>query len=512
MGRKEKALLVAIGANLFLVFFKFFLASVSGSMAIRMSGWHSVEGLFVSLAVFAGFIVAKRGEGRLTKGVTWVENIVALLISLFVFFIAYRVFVKIARPHVHMLTYVPLVTLGAILGAAICYFMARFKTYVGQQCGSPSLVADGYHCRIHVLMEIAVVAGLAGYLVGFRNMDMLMAVVVLLFVLYTGLQLFTTAVVSLTRPDVPVEYSCHAAPTAGGQYSRKWILGMSAAVLLIYLSSGFYVVRWNEEGLVRRFGRKVDERIPPGLHYHLPWPIEVADKVRVDEVQRLDTGKLLMLTGDENLIEVKAAVHYVVKDASAFLYDISGPESFVRDATESALTHIIGGMGVDAVLTASKSDIQKRTRDSSQRILDGWRTGIQLVAVQLLTADPPQDVMEAFRDVASARVDRETYINEALGYQNSLVPEARGEAYALIAQAEGTKAERTNYAEGDADRFLKQLEEYRKAREVTDIRLYIETLERVLPKMEKYVINPDVKQGVIDLWFLGKGVKAVPLE
>ena len=197
MGRKEKALLIAISANLFLVALKFFLSGVSGSMALQMSGWHSVQGLFVSLAVFVGFLLSRKQESRLTRGISQMENVVALLISIFVFYLTYKMFMKMTSPHMHVLTNVPIVTLGAMLGATICYLMARFKIYVGRAAHSPSLVADGYHCRIHVVMEISVIIGLAGYMVGFNNLDMLAAVVVTLFVLRTGFQLFTRALVSL---------------------------------------------------------------------------------------------------------------------------------------------------------------------------------------------------------------------------------------------------------------------------------------------------------------------------
>jgi len=207
MGRKEKALSIAIGANLFLVALKFFLAGISGSMALQMSGWHSVQGLFVSVAVFFGLVLSRKKESRLTKGISQIENVVALLISLFVFYLAYKMFIMVTKPHHAMLTNVPLVTLGAILGASICYMMAKFKVYVGQQTHSPSLVADGYHCRIHVVMELAVIIGLAGYLAGFKNLDMLAAVVVTLFVLQTGFRLFTRALVSLTSKKATPDYS-----------------------------------------------------------------------------------------------------------------------------------------------------------------------------------------------------------------------------------------------------------------------------------------------------------------
>jgi len=169
-------------------------------------------------------------------------------------------------------------------------------------------------------------------------------------------------------------------------------------------------------------------------------------------------------------------------------------------------------MNIDAILTTLKSQVLEKTRLLTQASLDDWSAGIQVVGVQLLQADPPAEVMEAFRDVASAREDRETYINEAYGYQNSIIPEAKGEAAKVVMEAEGFQAERVNSARGEASRFLLRHSEHDNAREVTETRLYIETMEKVLRPVEKILINPDVKQGGMDLWFLGENGEQIVLE
>lgn len=511
MGRTEKALLIAIMANLFLVAFKFFLAGISGSMALQMSGWHSVQGLFVSLVVFIGLILSRREESRFTRGVSKVENVVALLISLFVFYLAYLMFYKMTSHHVHTLTNVPIVTLGAILGASICYMMARFKIYVGQAAHSPGLVADGYHCRIHVVMEIAVIIGLAGYLVGFNNLDMLAAVVVTLFVLRTGWQLFSRAVVSLTS-NVSADYSCHVAESGFRLGRPHRIIALGLVLLLAYISTGFYTIKWNEKGIVRRFGQKVGKEILPGFHYRLPWPIDLVDRVNVDDIRRLETGSYLMLTGDENLIQLNVATHYQIKNASNYLFNLEKPESLIRDATRTALRQVVGEMGIDSILTTARANILEKTMALTQVSLDRWDSGVHLVGVQLLQADPPPEVMEAFRDVASAREDRETYMNEAYGYLNSIVPEARGKGEKVLMEAQGFSAEQVNKAKGEASRFLLQHGEHQKARKVTETRIYIEAMEKILPSGEKVLINPEVKQGVMDLWFLGKDGEKTIIE
>ena len=507
MGRKEKALLIAIGANIFLVALKFFLAGVSGSMALQMSGWHSVQGLFVSLAVFVGLLLTRKEDSGLTRGISRIENVVALLISLFVFYLAYKMFIMITQPHVHLLTNVPIVTLGAMLGAAICYLMARFKMYVGKATHSPGLVADGYHCRIHVVMEISVIIGLAGYMIGFTNLDMLAAVVVTLFVLHTGIQLFTRALVSLTSKKVSVDYSCHA--TEGGlRLSRpKTAVTLAIVLMLAYFASGIYTVHYNERGILMRFGKQIGREIPPGLHYRLPWPVDAVDRVAADDIRKIETEPFLILTGDENLIEANVAAHYQINNASNFLFHLEDPEKIVRDATKSALRQVIGEMDIDSILASAKSQVIDRTRLLTQSSLDDWNSGLLVVGIQLLEAAPPSEVMEAFRDVASAREDRETYINQALAYQDSTIPIARGKAEKIVMTAEGFKARRINHANGEAYRFLRQHAEHDRARQVTETRLYIEAMEKVLAPVEKILINPEVKQGIMDLWFFNENGK-----
>jgi membrane protease subunit HflK len=168
--------------------------------------------------------------------------------------------------------------------------------------------------------------------------------------------------------------------------------------------------------------------------------------------------------------------------------------------------------GIDSILTTAKSDVLETTKALTQFSLDDWNSGIQVVGVQLLQADPPEEVMEAFRDVASAREDRETYINEAYGYRNSITPEARGNAEKIVMEAEGFRAERVNHAEGEASRFLKQHEQHKTSREVTETRLHLETMEKALPHVEKILINPEVKKGAMDLWFFGTDVNKAVIE
>jgi len=349
-------------------------------------------------------------------------------------------------------------------------------------------------------------------MLGFNNLDMLAAVVVTLFVLQTGIQLFTRALVSLTSKTVSADYSCHAVEGELQSGRPKNVIILATVILLIYIATGFYTIQWNEKGIVRRFGRKIGNEISAGLHYRLPWPIDAVDRVAVDDIRKLETWAFLILTGDENLINANIAAHYQVRDASAFLFNLEDPEKLVRDAARSALRQVVGEMNIDSILATAKSHVLEKTKILTQSSLDDWNSGIHVVGVQLLQADPPAEVMEAFRDVASAREDRETYINQAFGYRDSTIPEARGMAEKMIMAAQGSKAERVNYALGEASRFHQQHAEHDKARQVTETRLYIEKMERVLAPVEKILIDPEVKQGIMDLWFLGENGKKVLIE
>jgi membrane protease subunit HflK len=361
-------------------------------------------------------------------------------------------------------------------------------------------------------MEIAVIIGLAGYLVGFTNLDMLAAVVVTLFFLQTGFRLFTRALVSLTSKEVSPDYSCHLEQEGSGLRRPKTAVTLVLVVLLAYISTGFYTIQWNERGIVRRFGQQIGEKRPPGFHFRLPWPVDSVERVKVDDIRKLNTGSFLMLTGDENLIQLNVATHYQIKDASDYLFNLEDPEKLVKDATRSALRQVVGEMEIDAVLTTAKSQVLERTRSLTESSLDRWDSGIHIVGIQLLQADPPAEVMEAFRDVASAREDRETYINEAYGYRNSIIPEAKGKAAKIVMEAEGFRAERVNYAQGESFRFLLQHQEHDKAKRVTETRLYIETMEEALSPVEKILINPELNQGVMDLWFFGKNAPKTVFE
>ncbi|MBW1708771.1 MAG: FtsH protease activity modulator HflK [Deltaproteobacteria bacterium] len=285
-------------------------------------------------------------------------------------------------------------------------------------------------------------------------------------------------------------------------------------VILIWLLSGIYIVAPDQLGVVKRFGKYTTET-GPGPHYHFPYPIETVMKPKVTQVRRFEIGyrtihpgpppryrpvpvEALMLTGDENIVDIQFIVQYLIKHPTNYLFRIEDPVKTIKDATEAAMREVIGNGKIDDVLTAGKFRIQQDTKLSLQKILDNYESGLEVVAVQLQKVQPPEQVIAAFKDVASAREDQNRYINEAEGYANDLIPKAKGKAAEIVQQAKAYKESKIKRAQGDASRFLSLLKEYQKAKHVTRKRLYLETMEKILAESHKFILS-DGATGVLPL-------------
>lgn len=293
------------------------------------------------------------------------------------------------------------------------------------------------------------------------------------------------------------------------------------AVLLVWLGSGtFFTVDPDEQGVILRFG-KYNRTVDPGLHFKLPAPIEIALKPQVTKVRREEIGfritspgpparytdvpsESLMLTGDQNIIDIDLVVQYTVSNAVDFLFRVRNQRKAIRDASEAAIREVVGRTNIDDTLTTGKFEVQNATKDLIQKILDSYAMGIHIVAVQLQDVHPPKQVVDAFKDVVSAKEDRERLINEAHGYEKSVIPEARGKAAQVVKMAEAYYTEKIKKAEGDALKFERVLLEYNKAKDITRKRLYIETMEEILPDIEKYIIDPKAG-GVLSILPIGPG-------
>ena len=282
--------------------------------------------------------------------------------------------------------------------------------------------------------------------------------------------------------------------------ARRWLGAALLALVLAYGATGFYVVDTDEQAVVRRFGA-IAARVGPGMHYRLPWPIDQVDILRTTSVMKTGVGFRLagggqvvgmeLLTGDTNLLNIALVLQYVVRSPADFLFRIEDPDTLIGNLAETVLTETLVGMAVDDVLTTGRLALQERVKTGTQAMLDRYGSGVQLTSsnIMAITLDP--SVAAAFQEVTDAMADREKSRNEARIYANSLIPKARGEAHALIREAHAYKQQRIAEAMGNTDRFLALLEEYQKAPEITRARLYLEAMERVLPRTRTYVIDTD---------------------
>jgi membrane protease subunit HflK len=281
---------------------------------------------------------------------------------------------------------------------------------------------------------------------------------------------------------------------------RYWVALLIAVAAAGYLSTGFYAVNADEHAVVRRFGA-IESRVGPGIHYRLPWPVDRVDVVKATSVMKIGVGFTLpeadnqemtgveLLTGDTNILNVALVVQYVIRNPSDYLFEVDRPQSLVGTLAESVLTETVVGMPIDEVLTTGRLAIQARVKLKTQEMLDRYRSGVQIASVNIMSITLDRSVAPAFQDVADALSDREKSQNEARAYANDQIPKARGEAHTKVSDAQSYKQRRIAEAVGNADRFLALLKEYEKAPEVTRARLYLDSMERIMPKVKMYVID-----------------------
>ena len=290
------------------------------------------------------------------------------------------------------------------------------------------------------------------------------------------------------------------------------------AVVLVALIGFFgFTVRVNpdELGIVLRFGEYI-RQLPPGLNFRWPYPIEQVELPKVTRINRIEVGmrgssdvrdatstirdvpeESLMITGDENIVDVDFVVFWRIADAPDYLFNIQNPEGTVKAVAESAMREIVGQSDIEPILTEARAKTEAEVQDLMQKILDSYGAGVQVTQVQLQKVDPPAQVIDAFRDVQAARADQERLQNEAEAYSNRIIPEARGEAERILQAAQGYRDQVIALASGDASRFLQVYEQYKKAPDVTRQRIFIETMEKVLGDTDKVIIDDKAGPGVL---------------
>jgi membrane protease subunit HflK len=290
----------------------------------------------------------------------------------------------------------------------------------------------------------------------------------------------------------------------GGFGTGRGLVLVAIAAILLWAVSGFYRVQPDEQGVALIFGKWVQTTMP-GLRYNLPAPIGHVETPKVTRVNRVEVGfrsgvdsagnrrdvveESLMLTGDENIIDIQFVVFWVIKDAGLFLFNLRDPDGTVTNVAESVMREIVGRTEFERARTQGRTEIEARALELIQSVLDAYGSGIEVKQVELQKVDPPEAVIEAFRDVQASRADKERAVNEAQAYFNEITERAKGEAQKIIKGAEGYKAEKIAIAQGDAQRFVLVYDQYVKEKDVTRRRLYLETMEKLMKGMKKVLIE-----------------------
>lgn len=286
----------------------------------------------------------------------------------------------------------------------------------------------------------------------------------------------------------------------------KWWWGV-VAVMAIWLGSGFYSVQPNEEGIVLRFGAYVDTTTP-GLHYHLPYPIEQVYKVNITQERSINLGVATakgpantfteshMLTGDENIVDVNLTIVWRIENAKDYVFNMQNPDQTVNVAAQSVLREIVGQSQMMPIISGDRGKVEDETKEELQSVLDEFGAGIKIVRVKLQKADPPKQVVDAFNEVQRAKADMERFKNEAEAYRNEILPKSRGEAEQRLQNAQAYKQAIVAKAQGEAERFANIYEAYKDGKEVTTKRMYLEAMESVLQNSDK-IILPDMKSSPV---------------
>jgi membrane protease subunit HflK len=554
---RVKTAAISIVINIVLVVFKFYLSKVSGSASLNADAWHSISDLCVSVFVLAGLRVSSGGSRKAIVNWRGFEDVIALGVGGFILYTGIRIFGESVRMAPQALINVGFVITGALVCVLISYLLATMKISIGRLHNSPSLVADGYHSKMDMYSTIAVAVGLFGAMIGV-DIDRVAAAFVAIIIVLTGLEIIVSSIRAIARGESISDYfislmferrkregllgrGANAAIKARDwlKKDRRYAYVIPSVVILIWALSGLYTLEFGEEGLVFRFGKLSQYEISAGLHYHMPAPFERVIKVSVASISRIELGfrsvgrgtasarayqwesrhlsgsyekrlgESLIFTGDENIIDMNTVVQYRVREPVKFILSVENPAAVVRAGAEAALREIVSMTAIDGLLTTNRTLVEGRVLDLLQEILDDTAPGIDVVVVKLQDVHPPYEVVSAFREVASAREDKNRMINQALAYRDSLIPEMRGMGEKLVAEAHAETTEAIHHAQGESSRFVQVLEEYEKAKEVTELRLYLETMERVLPGLEKFVVEPEAGAEPLDLRFFDESAMGI---
>ena len=495
----------------------------------------------------------------------WIEAIISLVVALIILYLPYQIVTSVTSRSSLSVTYPWLAIGGVMICILIAYFISRFKTFVGRETDSPALVADGFHSRMDMYTSIAVLVSLFGHLIGVV-FDTLLAVVIAVLVATTGLELLITSLLSFVRrtrvPQIALlsfvadwlnrgtKFVSHkllgrSIGLPGKEFWRKllpsyWLTPRRAAVgfavvLAAYALSGFVMIQPGETGVHLRFGAIVDDTMKPGLHYTLPWPIDTVRRVNDKHVYRVEVGfrtdpalavsvssllweaqqdvegytkntrESIMLTGDENIVDISMVVHYIPLDPVVHIFRIKDVSEIVRGLTESIMRGVVAMEHVDHIMIEHRAGVVALVEKELSKQVADLGLGIRIVGVFSHDAHPPLKVVPSFRDVFSAREDKVKAVSVAESHRNAALPQARAQSASSLMDAEAGAYEKRVRAQGDAEQFTLESKAYRIAPDITSFRMYIETVENVLSGRKKIIADPRANRGGYRFWMFAPG-------
>jgi len=565
MTKEEATALFSSFVNLVLTIVKFILAAWSGSLALLAEAWHSLSDILSSLTVYIALLMDRRKkelarqlaeykpiisqegvEPPEAREVEYVpgkaEQWVAISIGVFLLFVSYEIFSKVIRPEPIIVRH-PMPTAGIVAVLAFfSYLLYIYEVHVGEKSRSPGLIADGYHSKIDMYGSILVVTALVLDPLGIR-IDRVVAAIIGLIIFVHAIDVLVMSIRSflgkaaeayegLHERDWLVHFVRDLLPSAGeyvlrflgkifkqnmedertrARFARQVKLALCLLIVVLYAGSGFYVVGPHQEAVLERFGKPINwgKPIGPGLHYHIPYPVDRARIVDTHRIRRLALGfktaedvpiilwtnihyaeERPFLTGENSFLDFNLNLQYKVKDIFGYLYSASDVEGLLENITCSVLTDVFSKEKFFHAITEERRKLEQLIQGKIQDYCDKLGLGIEIVFAGFRDMHPPTEVAPAFEDVISAQEDYERAINEAMGYKNDILPRARGKAAQMLAEAESYKEQKVKGSTGEAERFKLILGAYRQAPEITALRMYIEAMETGLETPYKFIVFP----------------------
>ncbi|GAB4335519.1 MAG: hypothetical protein Kow0099_08020 [Candidatus Abyssubacteria bacterium] len=570
MTKQEKAAAVSIATNVTLTVAKFILASLTASVALLAEAYHSFSDILSSVLVLLAVRVdrrqnsqsaggkeeqenAHRSKPRLFRPGDW-ENKVAMGIGCLLLLVAFNIFGKVSQPNPIPVRY-PLAA-GAFVAvlAAISYLLYRFEISVGTDTKSAALVADGHHAKTDMLASVLVVSALVATKIGI-GIDRVAAAVIGLLILLNALHVLTQSVrayfatakgkefeheiiyedivfLLLYRTFTKLEAGFweRVGRVPGFKHSperlkKRFGLAAGCAVVLAgicaYALSGVYVLQPGEQAIVERFGRPLHRLSPvgPGLHWHLPWPVDQVKKAHVADLRRLTVGyqagnrqdfilwtnihyvrEYSVITGEGPFLDVAMNIHYRIENLFEYLYSSATPDEIVKTLGYQTLRKTFGTRQFFPSITTDRDVLENLMREELQRSVDEMSLGVTITNVCLRDLHPPAQVAAAFEEVVSAQEDFETFIEQANGYRKDLLPVARGSAATILSEAAAYRHAIVAQSAGKAKSFTLQESAYRAFPEMTEFRLVLETFEEALADVPKYIVRTTRDDRRPDLW------------